>query len=179
MNDIATQLQIATVLAHHLAEGTATPDMERQLLEFLQPRVKGRTMADPAPWHPETDPERLKVMGKTLEELGEGVAALARCIIQGIDEAEPVTGKINRRWVEEEFADILANIGRATRTLGLNMRFIRERRRRKFDYITRWLEGLTRPAEHAMGGSATEQGPTVTARPNKIDRFPNPEGSGD
>lgn len=30
-----TQAQIAAVFAHHVAEGTATPEMERQLLDYL------------------------------------------------------------------------------------------------------------------------------------------------
>lgn len=36
--DDRTQAQIAAVFAHHVAEGTATPEMERQLLEWLSRR---------------------------------------------------------------------------------------------------------------------------------------------
>lgn len=99
---------------------------------------------DPSPWEPETDPIRLKVLGKLAEELNEGGAAVARCIIQGIDEAEPVTGKLNRRWLEDEIADIEANIERTKLTFALDREYIDHRARRKLDYITRWLEGLTR-----------------------------------
>lgn len=109
---------------------------------------------DPSPWHPETDPTRLKVLGKLAEELAEGGAAVARCIIQGIDEAEPVTGKINRRWLEDEIADIEANIWRAKLTLNLDGAYIRLRRERKFNYITRWLNGLTRPAPNTSADTA-------------------------
>jgi hypothetical protein len=34
--DFKTQEQIAAVFAHHVVLGTATPEMERQLLEFLR-----------------------------------------------------------------------------------------------------------------------------------------------
>jgi len=62
------------------------------------------------PWHPITDPVTLKQLGKLIEELGELQSALARCIIQGIDEREPVTQKVNRVWVADEIADVLAGI---------------------------------------------------------------------
>jgi hypothetical protein len=63
------------------------------------------------PWQPMTRPIDLKHLGKLAEELGEAVAAVSRCIIQGIDEREPVTGKSNREWLEDELADVMANIG--------------------------------------------------------------------
>lgn len=48
------------------------------------------------PWHPMTDAINLAHLGKLAEELNECGAAVARCIIQGIDGSEPVTGKPNR-----------------------------------------------------------------------------------
>lgn len=63
-----------------------------------------------SPWHPMTDPVDNKHIGKLLEELGEAVAAAARCQIQGIDECEPNTGKPNKEWLEDELADVEANI---------------------------------------------------------------------
>lgn len=62
------------------------------------------------PWHPMSDPVDLKHLGKLGEELNECGSAVSRCIIQGIDEAEPVTGKVNREWLTEEIADVMANI---------------------------------------------------------------------
>lgn len=105
-----------------------------------------QVLSDPSPWHPESDPQRLKVLGKLAEEASELGAALARCIIQGIDEREPVTGKVNREWLEDEIADVRANIIVATRHLGLNTERMAERMERKATYIHRWLDGLTRPA---------------------------------
>lgn len=103
-------------------------------------------MPDPSPWHPETDLQRLKVLGKLLEELGEGVSAAARCIIQGIDEVEPVTLKPNRLWIEDEMADILANVEKTISHFRLDRRRINHRRARKLGYISRWVKGLVRPA---------------------------------
>ena len=61
------------------------------------------------PWHPMSDPVDIKTIGKFLEELGEGVSAAARSLIQQIDGKEPTTGKSNKEWMEDEIADILAN----------------------------------------------------------------------
>ncbi len=57
-----------------------------------------------------TDPVDLKILGKLLEEMGELTAALSRCLIQGIDEVEPVTKKPNKKWLEDEIADVAAGI---------------------------------------------------------------------
>lgn len=62
------------------------------------------------PWHPMTKPVDLKHLGKLAEELGECQSAVARCIIQGIEEYEPITRKSNRKWLEEEIADVMANL---------------------------------------------------------------------
>lgn len=102
------------------------------------------TPPDPSPWTPETDPTRLKVLGKLIEEFNEGGSAAARCIIQGLDEPSPDTGRLNRVWLEDELADALANIRRAINSLGLDRDRINTRAERKYAYITRWLEGLTR-----------------------------------
>lgn len=61
------------------------------------------------PWHPMQEPVAVKHLGKLSEESCELGAAVSRCLIQGIDEAEPVTGKINREWLEDEIADVRAN----------------------------------------------------------------------
>lgn len=95
------------------------------------------------PWHPMTDPVDIKHIGKLLEELGEGVSAAARCLIQGIDEAEPVTGKPNRQWLEEELADVLAGIELTVNRWKLNEQGIQSRKDRKMAMLKTW---------HAMAG---------------------------
>lgn len=100
--------------------------------------VEISALKDPSPWHPITDPVDLKMLGKLSEELGECIAAVARCIIQGIDEAEPVTGKINRAWLEDEIADVLANAQLATERFYLDIARIEERKRHKMQHLRIW-----------------------------------------
>jgi NTP pyrophosphatase (non-canonical NTP hydrolase) len=89
-------------------------------------------------WQPMSDPVDLKHIGKLLEELGEAAAAAARCVIQGIDEREPITGKPNRQWLQEELADVLANIHLVTAHFGLDMRAIIVRAEQKKKHLRRW-----------------------------------------
>jgi NTP pyrophosphatase (non-canonical NTP hydrolase) len=96
------------------------------------------------PWLPMQSPVDLKHLGKLAEELGEGQAAVARCIIQGIDEREPVTGKLNREWLEEEIADVMANLTLVMQHFDLDVARIMERRHRKIEHLRAW---------HAMAGS--------------------------
>lgn len=91
-----------------------------------------------SPWHPMTDPVDIKHLGKLAEEVNELGTALARCLIQGIDEAEPVTGKINRAWLEDEIADVLAGVELAIERFALNGDFINARKLRKISGLRRW-----------------------------------------
>lgn len=90
------------------------------------------------PWHPMSDPVDLKTLGKLCEELGECSAAAARCLIQGIDEREPRTGKPNRRWLSEELADVLANVRLTVDHFGLDQDFILSRADAKRAGLQQW-----------------------------------------
>jgi hypothetical protein len=59
-------------------------------------------------WIPTTDLVMLRRMGKLTEEAAELINVAARCIIQGIDEVDPGTGKVNRLRLEHEIADVMA-----------------------------------------------------------------------
>jgi NTP pyrophosphatase (non-canonical NTP hydrolase) len=89
-------------------------------------------------WHPMSDPVDLKHLGKLAEELGELSAAVARCIIQGVGESEPVTGKPNKLWLEEEIADVAANIGLVINRFGLDLDFIDVRSTKKMAQLKTW-----------------------------------------
>ncbi len=91
-----------------------------------------------SPWHPIQEPVALKHLGKLLEELGELTAATARCVIQGPEESEPVTGKPNRLWLQEEIADVRANIRLVVKYLGLDEAFMDEREDRKVEQLKSW-----------------------------------------
>lgn len=82
----------------------------------------------------------LKHIGKLGEETGELSAAIARCIIQGLrdGEHEPVTKKPNKRWLEEELADVLANAYLVIERFDLDREFIADRMDRKTVGLKRW-----------------------------------------
>lgn len=90
------------------------------------------------PWHPITRPIDLKHLGKLGEELCESGTALFRCIIQGVDEAEPVTGKVNREWLEDELADVMANMELVIAHFGLDLERMKVRAERKKAGLKTW-----------------------------------------
>lgn len=63
-----------------------------------------------AKWMSESDPHKVRRLGKTLEELGELIAVLARCLIQGSEEIDPGTGRVNHDRLEDEMADVTAQM---------------------------------------------------------------------
>lgn len=95
-------------------------------------------LRDANPWHPMTEPIDLKHLGKLGEECNELGSAVSRCIIQGIAESEPVTGKPNRDWLEDEIADVTANIALVTEHFGLNHERIFKRVVRKMEHLRQW-----------------------------------------
>lgn len=107
-----------------------------------------KAKAHPSPWMPETDAANLKVLGKLAEELAEGGSAASRCIIQGIDEREPITGKPNRAWLEDEIADIMANIQITVDHFDLDKDRILRRCDRKREYLMAWLAPLSPSSLH-------------------------------
>lgn len=97
-----------------------------------------RKLKDASPWHPMQEPVDLKHLGKLLEELGECTAAVSRCLIQGIAESEPVTGKLNRDWLQDEVADVRAGLELVTRHFGLDRSHIADRTARKIVHLSQW-----------------------------------------
>ena len=94
------------------------------------------------PWKPITNSCDLKHLGKLGEELGEASAATSRCIIQGMSGLEPITSKPNSRWLEEEIADVLANISLVVERFSLDKEFIVKREARKIAQLREWHQML-------------------------------------
>lgn len=80
----------------------------------------------------------LRRMGKLIEELGELSNVAARCIIQGIDEVDPGTGKANRLRLEHEIADVMAQCSVTMNTLQLNVSSINARTLDKIGQMAEW-----------------------------------------
>jgi NTP pyrophosphatase (non-canonical NTP hydrolase) len=95
-----------------------------------------------SPWTPDTNKTNLRVLGKAAEEAGEYGSALARCIIQGINESEPVTGKPNKEWLEEEVADVLATIDLLILKMALDWNFIKTRTVNKLTRLEGWVNDM-------------------------------------
>lgn len=72
-----------------------------------------------SPWMPEQDRIRLAVLGKLIEECNELAARAARCIIHGLDEMDPDTGRTNFVELGREISDVDACIGIATSELSI------------------------------------------------------------
>jgi hypothetical protein len=102
-------------------------------------------MSDINPWHPMTNSVDLKFIGKLGEEVNELstatsrlATAIFRCIIQGVNECEPVTGKENKKWLEDEIADVEAGIRLCKERFKLDTNYINERSARKETRLREW-----------------------------------------
>lgn len=104
------------------------------------------------PWCPMSRPIDLKHLGKLMEELGEAQSAVARCLIQGIDEREPVTHKLNREWLEDELADVSANIDLVKKHFVLNEARMADREERKKLHLRGWHSMLASPSPPQEAG---------------------------
>ena len=107
--------------------------------------VNANDLRDAEPWHPISDPVDLKHLGKLGEELTElstaaskCASAVMRCIIQGVDEREPVTLVLNREWLEDEIADVEANFELTKKRLRLNLERMAERKAKKMGFLKSW-----------------------------------------
>jgi len=70
--------------------------------------------------------------------LGRCVAAVSRCIIQGVDETEPSTGVLNRAWLTEEMIAVRRGCARAIAIFDLDPARIKERITFKESHLRRW-----------------------------------------
>lgn len=149
-----------------------------EVFEIMRARIEGAgvvpfgTQPDPrepinniiTAWLPEQDPHRLAVLGKLAEECNELAGRAVRCIIQGIDEKDPATGRTNRDELAREASDVEACLEMVESLLGVKR--ITSRVAGKYDGFKRWhrlieeksadrLDTAThhaREAYHAIGG---------------------------
>lgn len=91
-------------------------------------------------WKPEPDVLIHQALGKACEEATELANILARCLIQGLNESEPVTRKPNRQALFEEIADLDAAV-QWLREL-VNDEYDEARADRKLNGFRRWQRML-------------------------------------
>lgn len=89
-------------------------------------------------WTPTTDLLMLRRMGKLIEELGELSVVASRCVIQGIDEVDPGSQRLNRDRLEREIADVYAQLDCTVLALKLNQHFIHTRKLDKRKQMGEW-----------------------------------------
>jgi enamine deaminase RidA (YjgF/YER057c/UK114 family) len=77
-------------------------------------------------------------VGRLAASASQCATAVARCIIQGIDECEPVTGRCNRLWLEDAVAHVAANIDLAVERFGFDLTRIAIRAERKRSHLKQW-----------------------------------------
>lgn len=101
-------------------------------------------LAKASNWLPETNKYRLALLGKLAEECNELAAACTRCIIQGVDEREPQTAKVNRAWLEDEISDVQAMISHVITGFTLDHAKILYRKEIKFQFKAPWFNFLAK-----------------------------------
>ena len=115
-------------------------------------------------WVPTTDLMMLRRMGKLIEELNELGSVAARCIIQGIHEIDPSSGKSNRLRLEQEIADVYAQLDVTVDSLGLRYDFIAERSLEKSKAMDRWEAMFVPPLDVRDFGARSTPDPRARAR---------------
>ena len=89
-------------------------------------------------WIPTTDLMMLRRMGKLIEEISELSAVASRIIIQGIDEIDPSTGRVNKDRLIDEIADVVAQCETTVEVLKLPLHRIVDRIAVKKGYMREW-----------------------------------------
>lgn len=112
---------------------------------------KDRQPKEPNFWMPMTSALSVQHLNKLCEEGGELISAASRCLAQGIHEAHPISGKLNKRWLEEEIADVEAMIRHVKDRFRLSEAFIAERVERKFEYNKKWFYSVSEESGEFYG----------------------------
>jgi NTP pyrophosphatase (non-canonical NTP hydrolase) len=124
--------------ASHLDPPATDPD---DLICLVSVSTSTSTFNDP-PWIPTQAPRAVATLGKLLEELGELSSITARCLIQGIDRRDPSSGQANYLALEEEMADVIAQIRCTRKEFELDEPSIKARAKKKAARQAQWLEAL-------------------------------------
>lgn len=111
---------------------TVSPERPAMDDETAQANAKPAITA----WLPEQDRHRLAVLGKLAEECNELAARASRCILHGLDEVDPDTGRTNREELTRELADVDACTAQALKRLDIEP--MMQRAGDKYAGFNRW-----------------------------------------
>lgn len=137
LDDLLSQAQQELRDGVHDNLSRAVAEARNQLSGAKEPKLLHETDIISA-WQPEQGKLELALLGKYAEEVNELGTVIARCIIQGIREVEPVTGKPNHVWLEEEIADVGAAGGLVVDNFNLQQSRIAARFDRKISHLKEW-----------------------------------------
>lgn len=107
-------------------------------------------MADITLWLPETRTVIHQALGKAAEESAELSKIAVRCMIQGLDAVDPVTGKPNRKSLADELADVEATTEWLFELLSLDVEAHNARATRKLEGFRRWQAMIEAHEAHAL-----------------------------
>ncbi len=96
-----------------------------------------------SPWQPMSKPIDIKHMSKLIEEFGEACAIVGRCMAQGIDECDPDTGQVNSKDLQDELADVQANIDLVVEHFRLDSDYMNTRKETKKSRLKKWHSALS------------------------------------
>lgn len=96
------------------------------------------------PWAPTLTPHQTRRAGKTAEELSELGSVLARIQIQGLDDIDISSGKTNRQRLEEEIADVYAQLRLTVGSFDLDRIAILARVEKKLALMAEWEAHFTK-----------------------------------
>lgn len=100
---------------------------------------------EPQPWQPVTNALDVAILGKAIEEAGELVAILGRCLIQGMDGVDPTSGKSNRLALQEELADNMAQRYFLEERYNLDQAEMSRRWSAKIAFLKLWHRKISAP----------------------------------
>lgn len=139
--------ELVAAADRHMYVGPRTPhtihDLEDEIADV-------RAGIELAVEHFHIDMERIKVLVRSYQgdgselviQTGKLIAAISRCIIQGVDEAHPETKRPNRDWLQEEMAHTFASCIAVKVRWQLNADQIDLRVEFKKKHLRRWHQML-------------------------------------
>jgi len=95
-------------------------------------------------WQPMTDKVDIAILGKAAEELNECATVISRILIQGIDAQVPGEDITNRKWLQDEVADVFSTLQHLINRYDLSINDIAARGQKKFKFHKEWHEQLSK-----------------------------------